>query len=393
MSLPLSGLKVLDLSRYLPGPLCTQILGDFGAEIIKIEDPFGGDPGRSLTPMIMGVSALFYAVNRNKQSLTLNLKHPRGQAIFRELVKDSDVLVEQFRPGVMERLGMDYAQLKELNPGLIYCAITSYGQSGPLSTYAGHEINYMGLSGVMKLTSISPEQAVMPGVQIAGISGGANQAVIAILMALMHRQQSGLGQFCDISLLDGTIALLPYVLGEWSALGRLPVLGEEFLSGGYACYNIYPCKDGQYMSLATIEERYWVEFCRRVGLPQFIPEQWNPQRQESIKAEVGRVISLKNRPDWEKAFAGLDICFTPVLNLDEMIVHPQVKAREMIQKVGNVRGSGVDIAVTGVPIKLSASPGQVKLNFPELGQDNQSILAKLGYDSGEISLLKEQGVI
>lgn len=393
MSLPLSGIRVLDLSRYLPGPLCTQMLADYGAEVIKVEDPQGGDLGRSLTPMVAGLSALFYTVNRNKQSLTLNLKHPQGQDIFRQLVKDSDVVVEQFRPGVMKRLGLDYSALKEINPGLVYCAISSYGQTGPLSPCAGHEINYLGLSGVMKLTGALQGQPVMPGVQIAGISGGTHHAVIAILMALMHRQNTGLGQFCDVSIMDGTITLLAYALGEWSALGRLPVLGEEFLSGGYACYNVYQCKDDEYMSLAAVEERFWAVFCSRLKLPRFIPEQWNPSFQAEMKAEISRVIRLKDRADWEKAFAGLDICFTPVLNLDEMIHYPQVKARDMIHQVGNVRGSGLDIAVTGLPIKLSASPGQVQLCFPELGEHNQEILGAAGYSEEELKVLKEKGII
>lgn len=393
MSLPLSGIQVLDLTRYLPGPLCTQMLADFGAEVIKVEDPRGGDLGRSLTPVVAGQSALFYTVNRNKQSLTLNLKHPQGQDIFRQLVKDSDVVVEQFRPGVMERLGLDYASLKEINPGLVYCAISSFGQTGPLSPCAGHEINYLGLSGVMKLTGGLQQKPIMPGVQIAGISGGTHHAVIAILMALMHRQKTGLGQLCDISIMDGAITLLTYALGEWSALGRLPVLGEEFLSGGYACYNIYQCKDSEYMSLAAVEERFWAVFCSRLELPQFIPEQWNPDYQAAMKAEISRVIKLKNRAEWEKAFAGLDICFTPVLNLDEMIHHPQVKARDMIHQVRDIRGSGLDIAVTGLPIQLSDSPGQVQLRFPELGEHNQEILSAAGYGEEELRVLKEKGII
>lgn len=393
MPLPLSGIRVLDLTRYLPGPLCTQMLADFGAEVIKVENPQGGDLGRSLAPVVAGVSALFYTVNRNKQSLTLNLKHHQGRDIFRELVRESDVLVEQFRPGVMDRLELGYDALKGINPGLIYCAISSYGQTGPLSPCAGHEINYMGLSGVMKLSGGTEGQVVMPGVQFAGISGGTHHAVIAILMALLHRQNTGVGQFCDISILDGTIALLAYVLGEWSALGRQPVLGEEFLSGGYACYNIYQCQDGGYMSLAAVEERFWAEFCSRIGLDQFIAEQWNPDLQGTMKTEINRVMKSKNRSEWEETFEGLDICFTPVLNLNEMIEHPQVRAREMIHKVRNAVESGFDIAATGLPIKLSASPGQVRLSFPELGEDNQSILGRVGYRQEELELLREKGVI
>lgn len=393
MELPLSGTTVLDLTRYLPGPFCTQMLADFGAQVIKIEDPRGGELGRHLVPEINGESALFYTVNRNKKSVTLDLKQSRGREILKRLAERSDILVEQFRPGVMERLGLGYEELRAVNPGLIYCSISSYGHTGPMSTNAGHEINYLGLSGVMKLMGASRGDPIMPGVQIAGISGGSHHAVIAILMAFISRQQTGLGQYCDVSIMDGAISLLAYPLGEWSALGRLPVMGEDFLSGGYACYNVYGTADGEYMSLAAVEERFWEVFCVALERPEYVAAQWEPEKQREIKADITCLISQQPRRYWVNLFAEQDICFTPVLNMDEMIHHPQVVARDMIHYASNIRESGIDIAVTGVPFKLSATPGQISLQYPAPGQHNTEVFQALGYTREELEGFLMEGII
>ncbi|HEX3011833.1 MAG TPA: CoA transferase, partial [Syntrophomonadaceae bacterium] len=254
MTLPLEGIKVLDLSRYLPGPFCTQLLADFGAEVIKVEDPRGGDLGRHLAPLIENQSARFYTVNRNKKSITLDLKQEEGKAAFKKLVLNSDVVVDQFRPGVMDKLGLGYENLREVNDKIIYCTLTGYGLNGPLRNTAGHDINYLSLAGITELTGTSQGKPAICAAQIADIAGGSLYSVIAILLALAARDKTGQGQLCDIAMMDGAVSLLSYTLGEWSGWGRLPERGGDVLTGGYAFYNIYQTKDNKYVSLGALED-------------------------------------------------------------------------------------------------------------------------------------------
>jgi crotonobetainyl-CoA:carnitine CoA-transferase CaiB-like acyl-CoA transferase len=393
MSLPLEGIKVLDLSRYLPGPFCTQILADFGAEIIKVEDPKGGDLGRSLTPLIEDESARFYTVNRNKKSITIDLKKEEGKAIFRKLVVSSDVVVDQFRPGVMKKMGLDYESLRTLNQGIIYCAITGYGLTGPLRDAAGHDLNYLNLSGVTELTGTYQGMPAMSGVQIADISGGTLYSVIAILLALASREKTGQGQLCDVSMMDASISLLAYTLGEWAGWGRLPERGNDVLTGGYACYNVYKTKDDRYVSLGAVEDKFWAEFCTKIERSEYIKLQWKTDLQQDIQTDIRAIMLDKTQNEWVELFASSDICFTPVLTLEEMCSHPQVIARDMILKLTNVKGSGKDVPLTGVPIKLSATPGVAKLTFPRLGEHTDAVLIEAGYTSEEIDELKKLGVV
>lgn len=393
MTLPLEGIKILDLSRYLPGPFCTQILADFGAEVIKVEDPRGGDLGRSLTPLIDGESARFYTVNRNKKSITLDLKQAAGQDIFKKLAVQADVVIDQFRPGVMKKMGLDYEKLKEINPGIIYCAISGYGQTGPLREAAGHDLNYLNLSGVTGLTGTYQGMPAMSGVQIADIAGGTLYAVIAILLALTSREKTGLGQLCDIAMMDGSISLLAYTLGEWAGWGKLPERGNDVLTGGYACYNIYKTKDDRYVSLGAVEDKFWAEFCVKINRSDYIREQWNTSLQADIQADVRAVMLTRTSDEWVEFFAQSDICFTPVLTLEEMCNHPQVAARGMIIKLTDLKGSGRDIPLTGVAVKLSGTPGEAKLIFPALGEHTDEVLAQAGYSEKERKILAQQGIV
>ncbi|MBC7076039.1 MAG: CoA transferase [Syntrophomonadaceae bacterium] len=393
MRLPLEGVRVLDLSRYLPGPFCTQIMADFGAEVVKVEDPRGGELGRHLDPLIGGQSARFYTVNRNKKSITLDLRKEDGKAIFKQLVLNSDVVVDQFRPGVMDKMGLGYEKLKRINERIIYCSITGYGLDGPLRDAAGHDLNYLSLAGVTGLTGAYREAPAMSGAQIADIAGGTLYAVIAILLALVSRKVTGKGQLCDVSMMDGSISLLAYTLGEWSGWGRLPERGNELLTGGYACYKIYATKDNRHVSLGAIEDKFWAEFCQKVEREEYIRFQWDKERQPDIIADIEEIIRGKTREEWEAFFAGSDICFTPVLDLEEMCRHPQVAARDMILKLENIAGSGKDMILTGIPIKLSETPGKVELNFPELGEHNNEILQAAGYTLEEIEEFRKRKVI
>jgi Predicted acyl-CoA transferases/carnitine dehydratase len=393
MSLPLEGIKILDLSRYLPGPFCTQILADFGAEVIKVEDPKGGDLGRSLTPLIEGESARFYTVNRNKKSITLDLKKDEGREVFKKLTAQADVVIDQFRPGVMKKMGLDYDDLKKINPGIIYCAITGYGLSGPMRDVAGHDLNYLSTSGITGLTGTYQGMPAMSGAQIADIAGGTLYSAIAILLALAARAKTGQGQLCDIAMMDCSVSLLSYTLGEWAGWGRLPEMGNDVLTGGYACYNIYKTKDEQYVSLGAVEDKFWAEFCQKIDRAEYIKPQWNTSLQQDMQADVRAIMLTRTREEWVEFFSKSDICFTPVLTMEEMCEHPQVIAREMILKLENVRDTGRDIPLTGVALKLSGTPGEAKLVFPALGEHTSEILNQAGFTPSEIDELKANGVI
>ncbi len=393
MTLPLEGVRVLDLSRYLPGPFCTQILADFGAEVIKIEDPRGGDLMRHVPPLIEGESAGFYTVNRNKKSLTLDLKTQEGKAIFLRLAANSDVVVDQFRPGVMDKMGLGYEQLRRLNEGIIYCAITGYGLNGPLRDAAGHDLNYLSLAGISELNGAYQGMPAICGMQMADIAGGTLYAAIAILLALASRQKTDQGQLCDISMMDGSISLLALTLGQWCGWGELPERGNDILSGGYAFYQIYKTKDNKYVSLGALEDKFWAGFCNKLGKTDYIKQQFDISLQRDMIRDIQEIMLGKTRDEWVEYFADSDICFTPILTLEEMCEHPQVLAREMIIKFDNVRGSGKDVALTGVPIKLSGTPGVAKLTFPKLGEHNQEILRTIGYKEQEIELFHSSQII
>jgi crotonobetainyl-CoA:carnitine CoA-transferase CaiB-like acyl-CoA transferase len=233
----------------------------------------------------------------------------------------------------------------------------------------------------------------MSGVQIADIAGGTLYSVIAILLALASREKTGEGQLCDVAMLDCSISLLAYTLGEWAGWGRLPEMGNDVLTGGYACYNVYECKDGKHVSLGAVEDKFWAEFCEKIDRAEYIKPQWETSLQADMQDDVRSIMKTKTRDEWVEFFADNDICFTPVLTMEEMCNHPQVIARDMILKLANFKGSGRDIPLTGVPIKMSGTPGEAKLTFPELGQDTGEILEQAGYSQKEVEEFKEKGII
>lgn len=389
---PLDGIKILDLSRYLPGPFCTQMLADYGAEVIKVEDR-GGELGRHLPPYLGGNSSRFYSVNRNKKSLTIDLKKQAGKEVFKRLAGECDVVVDQFRPGVMDKLGLGYEVLRQINPRLIYCAITGYGLNGPLRDTAGHDLNYLSLAGLTELTGSQGGPPVISGSQLADIAGGSLYSVIAILLALASRERTGQGQLCDVAMMDGSISLLTYALGEWSGTGKKPKRGGETLNGGYACYQIYQTKDQRYLSLGAVEDKFWAAFCKRLGREDYISYQWAQPRQEEIIKEIQTIISEKTYAEWVDFFTNDDFCLTPVLDLEEMTAHPQVKAREMIHILPDFAQSGHNMVLTGVPVKLSSTPGEAVFDFAAYGQHNQEILERLGYSEEDLRKLQEDQVI
>ncbi|KPH78442.1 carnitine dehydratase [Oceanobacillus caeni] len=375
--LPLTSIRVLDLSRLLPGPYCSMLLADFGAEVIKIEEPGIGDYARENLPKLDKDSAFFHSLNRNKKSVCLNLKSAEGKENFLRLVKDADVVIESFRPGVMKRLGLDYETLREVNPGIIYCAITGYGQDGPYANFPGHDVNYTSYAGLLNLMGERNGKPQIPAAQIADIGGGALPAAVGILLALFGREKTGKGQMVDISMLDGVISWLPTLLPGFLATNEHPKRGELVLSGKLACYEVYQTKDEKWLSVGALELKFWNEFCKAIGREDFISKLDAPMEvQDQMKIEIQNIISRKSLDEWMGIFSEVDSCVAPVLSFDEMIENPQVKAREMIKNVNHSElGS---IKQVGIPIKLSETPGEIRDLAPKLGEHTKEILEEIG---------------
>lgn len=393
MSLPLEGIRVLDLSRFFAGPFCTQLLADFGAEVIKIEDPKTGDPMRLVPPLIAEQNGVFYSVNRNKKSISLDLRKAEGQEVFKKLVQDCDVVLDLFRPGVMEKMGLGYDELSTINKRLIYCSLNGYGSNGPMRDAASHDINLLSMAGITGLTGNKGEKPAMSAAQIAGAAGGSLYAVIAILMAVISREKSGRGQYCDISMMDGALSLMTYSLGEYSGWQRRPERGNELMTGGYACYNIYQTRDGEYVSLGAIEGKFWANFCEKIDKEEFVSMQWDPEKQDEMKIAIQNRMLDRDRDDWVKILGGNNSCFTSVLNLDELWDSPQVQARNMLLKLANFKDSGKDMFLTGNPVNLSQTPARIETSCPEKGENNQEILSAAGYSQEEIVRLKKEKII
>lgn len=392
MNLPLDGIRVLDLARARTGPFTTQILADFGAEVIKIEPPKQGEAGRHEPPIIDGTSAYFYSVNRNKKSFTINLKSESGKIIFKKLAAQSDVILDQFRPGVMERLGLGYDELKKDNNRLIYCALSGFGSTGPMKNWAGHDINLQSLSGLLGLTGTQNGRPAISQVPLAGFAGGTMFAVIAILLALASRERTGQGQFCDVSMLDSAVSYLTTGIAAWTGWGEELEMGNDTLTGKYAFYNIYETADNRFVSLGAIEKKFWVNFCEKIGVPEYIELQWDESKQEEIIARIQDIIKSKPLNYWVDLLQNEDSCFTPLLTLDEMFSHPQIKDREMVIEAP-VKGPKSPLLLAGTPIKLSDTPAKINLTFSGIGEHNKEILLSLGYSEEEIKKFTEEEII
>jgi len=391
-AMALDGLKVLDLTRLLPGAFATQILADMGADVLKVEQPGSGDYNRAFAPIAQEESGSFLLLNRNKRSLTLNLKTEQGKEILRRLVRDADILIEGFRPGVMERLGLGYDTLREINAGLIYCAISGYGQTGPWRLRPGHDINYMAEAGALQLFGKAGEGPIVPGLSIADVGGGSLMATTGILAALWSRARTAQGQFVDVSMHDGAIAWLALHGAETLFAKIEPRGGERPLIGQAPCYNVYACADGRYVALGIIEAHFWERFCSVFGMPQFIDRQW-PEGYEAQaqKAALQERFLTKTRDAWVAELAPADIPFGPVLGIAEALATDHARARDMrLQLEHPVEGS---VPQLGFPIKLSGTPASIRSAPPLLGEHTDAVLAALGYDESRIGALRDAGAI
>jgi alpha-methylacyl-CoA racemase len=378
---PLKGLRVLDLSRLLPGPYCTRILSHFGAEVIRIEPLEGGDWLRDAGALDASMDWLYQALNLGKKSMKLNLKMEEGKRIFLQLVETADVLFEMFRPGVMDRLGLGYEELSKVNPRLIYCSLTGYGTEGPYRDRVGHDLNYIGLTGLLDLTWQMDGPPIIPGTQVADIMGGL-WAVIGILTALQSRQTTDRGMKVDGSLLGAALASLPVEISR--KMGGKPMgRGAGNLSGGLVCYNIYETKDGEYMTLAALEPKFWRNFCEAIGRDDLLGEQFAPAITGKFAYEELRVLfRLRTREEWINLLDGVETCCEPVQSLEGALVSGP------IQSLGMLWDNGLS-----PPIRLSIKPESVEEDAPKLGQHTDELLRELGYIDAELVRLRSMNVI
>jgi len=357
---PLDGLVVLDLTRLLPGAAATMQLANFGAEVIKIEEPERGDYGRWMPPYLDGEGAVFQMVNRGKKSVALDLKSGRGREAFLKLAETADVVIESFRPGTMQRLGLGYETLRAANERMIYVSITGYGQDRPWAGMAGHDINYLALGGALEGNGAAGGPPAIPGIQIADLAGGALQAVTGVLLALAARAKTGRGQAVDVSMVDGVAWLLPVALGLYAATGDLPARGDGILTGRYACYRIYEAADGRCIAVGALEPKFWQALCRAIGCEQFIADQFaEGPRREEIAAELARIFRTRTAEDWFERLRPADCCVTPVRNVAEAAAH-----------FGLSPGDSV------VAPRLSDTPGRLGGAPPRLGEQTHEILER-----------------
>ena len=395
MAPPLTGLTVVDLTRVLAGPYCTMLLGDMGAEVIKIERPDGGDDTRGFgPPYLNGESAMFLAINRNKKSITLNLKHPEAKTIFSKLLERADVVVENFRPGTMANLGFDYAAVHRLNPRMIYCSISGFGQTGPYADRGGYDTIAQAMSGIMSATGHPDMPPAKAGVPIADIGTGMF-AAFGIVCAYIARQQTGEGQLIDTSLLDTSIALSLVESATFLAGGELPSpLGSTHRRN--APHGAFRVKDG-YIAIAADSAHFWKRFCQILGLeplldePRFTTNADRVANKQLLQDRIERVTITREGRYWLEQLQAAEIPCGPVNSYAEVFQDPHVLARQMLAEVHHpVAGA---VKMTGINVKLSQTPGAIRLPAPTLGQHTREVLHTLGYTDGEIDHLKTAGVI
>ncbi|GHO93203.1 CoA transferase [Reticulibacter mediterranei] len=393
MSLPLHGIRILDLSRLLPGAYASQMLADFGADVIKVEEPGSGDYARAMPPHGPGgMSLYFLATNRNKRSVTLNLKVPQGREIFLRMVRQADVVLESFRPGVMQRLELDYEHLKEINPSLVYCAISGYGQDGPYQQRAGHDLNYAGYAGLLHYNRGQHGEPAMPATQLGDLAGGSFMAVIGILTALVGRAQAGEGRMIDAAMTEGVLSLLPLLSTFYLNTGKAPQPGRSSLDGGLPCYNIYETQDGKHVTLAALEPKFWHTFCTRIGHLELLPFHTpvGPGEREQAIDLLRTIFKTKTRDEWLAELAEIDACVGPVYSMDEALNDPHAQTRGV-----TITAPIADETFRTLPSfpRISGVETEQRYAPPTLGEQSDEILRAVGYTDTEIEQFKKEGFV
>jgi alpha-methylacyl-CoA racemase len=393
MSQPLGSLRILDLSRLLPGAYASQMLADFGADVIKVEEPGSGDYGRFMPPHGPGGMSLYFtAINRNKRSITLNLKTEEGRAVFLRLARDADVVLESFRPGVMERLGLGYERLREVQPGIIYCAISGYGQEGPYRLRAGHDLNYAGYAGLLHYNRGANGEPAMPASQLGDLAGGSYMAVMGILAAVVGRAKTGEGRKIDVSMTEGVMSLLPLAASAYLNTGKAPRPGHSALDGGLPCYNIYETKDGKHVTLAALEPKFWHTFCTHTGHLELLPFHMpvGPGEREEAMEILQAIFKTKTRDEWVAELGGIDACVGPVYSIDEALNDQHAQARG--ETVTGGTGDETFHTLRSFP-RIAGVEDEQRYAPPAMGEQTEELLREVGYGDAEIAQFKIGGVI
>lgn len=381
MTQPLHGIRILDLTRLLPGALCTLMLAEMGAEVIKVESPDGGDYARWLAPLIDGEGLYFRASNHGKRSIIVNLKDADGQRVLHRLVSTADVLVEGFRPGALAKVNADAGTLRAINPRLIYCSISGYGQTGPRTYASGHDLNYASLSGLIgEMGTAQP-----PGGHVADV-GGAFIAVSGILAALLRRERTGVGGVIDASLADSALLVGGYPWVETVAQSIDPTASRGLLTGRYACYNIYHTADEQPVALAALEPKFWANFCAAIARPDLVPDYLLAERQGYLLTEIAQIFGLRRAAEWDALLSSADCCYSRVLPPEDLLHDEGVRQRGIMA----VQADGSPVLRS--PIRIDGVRGAVG-PVPGYGEHTRQILADVGYSSDEIAGLRASGAI
>ena len=389
---PLSGIRVLDLTRLLPGPVCTLHLADLGADVIKIEDTGAGDYARTLGAEPGKTAPVFAAINRNKRALLLDLKKREGVGVFLRLAKDADVVVESFRPGVVDRLGVGYADCSKVNPRIVYCAISGYGQTGPYRDIAGHDVNYCGYAGFTDQVGVAGGDPAIPNFQVADILGGAVVPAMGILAALIDAQRSGKGRYVDVAMTEGVLAHNLQALAAVASTGKTHARGADFLSGREPCYSVYRTADGRHMAVGALERKFWERVCDVLQRPDLKACHWEIRTESGGrdaqwgKEQTSAIFASRPQSYWVEKFAGSDCCVSPVLTLEESFQDPQIVARAMVMR----DGATLQFAP---PLKMSEYEFTAGRVAPKAGEHSDEILREAGYTAAQIESFRTAGII
>ena len=389
-SLPLEGIRVLDLSRLLPGPFCTMLLADMGAEVIKVEEPQKGDYNRFWPPIKKSNSGYFIGINRNKKSITLNLKNERAKEIFYKLVKNSDVVVESFRPGVTKKLGIDFDTLKDINSKIIYLSLTGFGQNTSWKFRPAHDLNFLALSGILSFSGSKDKIPPIMGIQIADYAG-ALYGVIGILLALMRREKINKPQYIDIAMLDCLFSFLSMIAGKFFIDKKIPHPSDNLLNGGFACYNVYRTRDNRFITVGAIEEKFWNRLCEIIGKKEWKGLNFSKDKQNELIDGLQKIFSEKTLDDWMKIFKNEDVCVEPVLNLKEAFESEYSSERNIIFELN----SKIDGKVKQIknPVEIFPEVPVKNKPHPGLGEHTFEILSSIGYPKDEVENLKKENII
>ena len=383
---PLEGIRILDLSRLLPMPFATMILGDLGADVVRIESPSGGDRLRAMPPFLNGQSVYFMTINRNKRSVAVDLKDPRGAEAFFDLVKTADAVTEGYKPGTVDRLGIGYDAVKEVKPDIVYCSLSGYGQTGPYRDRAGHDLNYMGLGAALDLMTDPQAKPRIPGLFLGDLSG-AYYAAIGIMSALLQQHRTGQGQYIDAAMLDGLMGLHTFLASRHLISGGPAEHGTMQITDAGPSYQIYETKDGGYVTAAPLEARFWSKFCEIIGREDMVSRQWDL----SLVPEVEAIFKQRTLDEWVALSAEHDFCCEPVLSLDAALQHPQVIARGMVVEADDPACGRV--RQVGPGIRVGQEDGQIPMPAPQLGEHTVEILREAGIDQTRIDTLLADGVL